>query len=285
MLRRIFILAMWGAWLGLTLYFGWEGLDYYGLDLSSRPASAEHDRLRPSGYVGHGLGITGTMMMIVGVLMYAIRKRARRFATWGNLRDWLAFHIFLCVTGATLVTYHTAFKFGGLVSISYWSMVGVVVSGVLGRYVYVRIPRDIQGNASAASEIERESEEIAKQLRGQYALSETATRALDSIVLSEREGNGGLGRMIVSDLKRLSVGRRVRRVLRQDGMCPSDVSKRIAYLVRRRASLIRSVRFYTLARNVLHYWHVVHLPFTVVMFLIMFVHVAVAILFGSTWIF
>ncbi len=44
-----------------------------------------------------------------------------------------------------LVLYHTAFKFGGIVSVSFWSMVLVVLSGVVGRFIYVQIPRTIQG--------------------------------------------------------------------------------------------------------------------------------------------
>ena len=33
------------------------------------------------------------------------------------------------------------------------------------------------------------------------------------------------------------------------------------------------------------YWHVVHLPFAITMFVIMFVHIAVTIIFGYRWIF
>jgi hypothetical protein len=33
------------------------------------------------------------------------------------------------------------------------------------------------------------------------------------------------------------------------------------------------------------YWHVAHLPFALVMLVIMVVHVAVSIVFGYTWIF
>ena len=48
-------------------------------------------------------------------------------------KHWLEFHIFLCTVGPLLVLYHTAFKFGGIVSVSFWSMVLVVLSGVAGK--------------------------------------------------------------------------------------------------------------------------------------------------------
>ena len=285
--RRLFIAALWMCWIGVTAYFSWVGRDYYFLDLSQRPMQEVHAALRSSGSVGHGLGVVGSCMMIVGVVMYSIRKRSRRIAHWGNLRDWLAFHIFLCVTGATLVTFHTAGKFGGLVSISYWSMVGVAVSGFLGRYIYVRIPRDPSGDETAASTLQSESTAIAEEIREAHNLSAQAIDRLDVIVsksLARGSELDGLLGMVRTDFRMLFLGRRVRSALSVDPDVSRYTAKMIARLVARRVSLERSFQFYRLARRVLHYWHVIHLPFTIIMFLIMFVHVGVAILFGYRWI-
>jgi len=52
------------------------------------------------------------------------------------------------------VLYHTALKFGGIVAVSFWSMAAVVLSGVIGRFIYVRIPRTIQGNELSVKELE-----------------------------------------------------------------------------------------------------------------------------------
>jgi hypothetical protein len=286
-IRRLFIAALWVCWIGVTAYFSWLGRDYYFLGLSQRPMQEVHAVLRPSGSVGHGLGVVGSCLMIVGVVMYSIRKRSRRIAHWGNLRDWLAFHIFLCVTGATLVTFHTAGKFGGLVSISYWSMVGVAVSGFLGRYVYVRIPRDPNGNETAASTLQSESAAIAEEIREAHNLSAQAIERLDAVViksLAQGSDSDGLLGMVRTDLRTVFLGWRVRSALSVDTDMSREAKKTIVRLAVRRVSLERSFRFYRLARRILHYWHVIHLPFTVIMFLIMFVHVGVAILFGYRWI-
>jgi len=56
-------------------------------------------------------------------------------------------------------------------------------------------------------------------------------------------------------------------------------------LATRRIILTRRIAFLQQFRQVFYYWHVVHLPFSIVMFLILFVHVGVAIAFGYTWIF
>ena len=98
-----------------------NGFSYYSLPIEQRVFSAHHLSLKPSGVIGHGLGILGSLMMIVGVSTYMIRKRFRMFFHWGYLKYWLEFHIFLCTVGPLFVLYHTAFKFGGIVAVSFWS--------------------------------------------------------------------------------------------------------------------------------------------------------------------
>ena len=38
-------------------------------------------------------------------------------------------------------------------------------------------------------------------------------------------------------------------------------------------------------QRLFHYWHVFHKPFAILMYVIMFVHVGVAVWLGYTWIF
>ena len=50
-------------------------------------------------------------------------------------------------------------------------------------------------------------------------------------------------------------------------------------VISRRIGLLRTMQ------RIFRYWHIVHLPFAIVMFVIMFIHVAVTIVFGYKWIF
>jgi hypothetical protein len=59
----------------------------------------------------------------------------------------------------------------------------------------------------------------------------------------------------------------------------------LARLSRRRARLQRSMRRLETVRGIFHWWHVVHKPVAIIMLLIMFVHVAVAVSLGYTWVF
>jgi hypothetical protein len=56
-------------------------------------------------------------------------------------------------------------------------------------------------------------------------------------------------------------------------------------LVRREISLNRRIDRLQLMQNLFKYWHVAHLPFALIMLVIMMVHVGAAIAFGYTWVF
>ncbi|HSH75064.1 MAG TPA: hypothetical protein VLA09_05255, partial [Longimicrobiales bacterium] len=129
-----------------------------------RPFSALDDLFSPTGIVGQGYGVVGTLLMLVGVVSYTARKRLRVLARVGKLRDWLHFHIFLCLVGPFLVVLHTTFKFNGVVAISFWSMVIVVVSGIFGRYVYAWIPKTINGHFLAVEEVRVQMESLVQEV-------------------------------------------------------------------------------------------------------------------------
>ncbi len=118
--------------LGLSYY----GRAYYNLPIEERYYTSTgelnqmHKLLYPSGYIGHNLGIYGTIFILLGLFSYMIRKRYKIFMELGALKYWLDFHIFLCTLGSVMVLFHTSFKFGGIISIGFWSLVIVWVSGL-----------------------------------------------------------------------------------------------------------------------------------------------------------
>ena len=81
------------------------------------------------------------MMVDAGALRGA-QALARGCANVGSMPLWLEVHIFCGIVGPVLVTFHTSFKFNGIISVAYWSMMAVMLSGFVGRYLYVRIPKN-----------------------------------------------------------------------------------------------------------------------------------------------
>jgi hypothetical protein len=136
-----------------VIAIGVHGFGYYTTSIPERPFLPAYSTMKPSGPYSHGLGIVGASMITIGVTMYSTRKRVKRLWNLGKLSRWLEVHIFLCLLGPLLVVYHTTFKAGGIAAISLWCMLSVAASGIIGRFLYVQIPRNIKGNELSEQEI------------------------------------------------------------------------------------------------------------------------------------
>ncbi len=242
---------------------------------------------KPAGKIGHGIGIIGSAMMIFGVLMYSTRKRWKALRYSGKLKYWLEFHIFLCLLGPTLVMYHTTFKFGGLVSVSLWSMVAVVLSGIIGRYIYTQIPHNISGNALSADELENENKGYSELLRSTYAADAETFLLIDNIGVKLKKNEKdfkALLAIIKDDFVHRSRLAALKTHLQKQNISEEHI-KGIISVAKKKALLVRRIAFLGTAQRLFHYWHVVHQPFSIIMFVILAIHVVVTVSFGYRWIF
>ena len=275
------------VWLALAGSATLWGLDYYLLPLQDRAYSDLAESFSPTGFVGHGLGIVGTALMTIGVVGYILRKRVPALAGAGSLRHWLQVHIFLCTLGPFFVLLHTTFKFGGIVSVSFWSMAIVVASGVFGRYVYVRIPKTINGRFLDLETVRANTRARTESLRA--LLGDSADELGDLMEVSTLPSRPpGLTRALVlaaqGDLDYRRRKRRMKRFLRQRNL-GANVRADVLGLTEEQARLRQQALLLQPFQRLFRYWHVMHLPLAVVMFMILGIHVTVAILFGYTWIF
>ena len=154
-----------------TAYTGYIGYDFYSMPVDQRFFHPRYDWFKPSGIFGHGLGIVGTLLITIGVVLYIARKKYGFLGRFVRLRYMLEFHIFLCTLGPIMVLFHTSFKFGGIVSVAFWSMVAVVLSGVAGRYIHVRIPRNVDGHEMTLQEVRARQDELFMRIRNALGLS------------------------------------------------------------------------------------------------------------------
>ena len=88
-----------------------------------------------SSLVGHGIGIVGFILMLMTATLYSLRK-LRTDARWGSTAGWLKFHMVTGLVGPYMVLLHTAMKFNGFAGLTMLLTVVVVISGVVGRYLY-----------------------------------------------------------------------------------------------------------------------------------------------------
>jgi hypothetical protein len=278
---RAVLTVLWVLAAGAALAYAW---DYYMLPLPERPFSPKHELLAPTGLFGHWLGIIGSLMMAVGVGVYELRKRVPFMSRAGKLSYWLQVHIFLCTLGPFLILLHTSFRFGGVVSIAFWSMVLVVLSGVFGRFVYVRIPKTIHGQFRTLESIERQ-----RKLLIEMVVRDTGLEAakIERLLLSQRMPvKQGLLSSITSAV-RFELGRkkRERAINRQlDGWrVTPGMRSRVLYLAQREVEIDQQIQLLKPFQRLFRYWHVFHLPLAIVLLLILIVHVTVVTMFGYGW--
>ncbi len=202
---------------------------------------------------------------------------------WGLLKHWLEFHIFLCTLGPLMVLFHTAFKFGGLVSISFWSMVAVFLSGIAGRFIYLQIPRTIEGRELSLSEVKNLRTDVNQGIRSVAGMSEQLIEVLTKTM--EDGENARMTKGFVSAIfSDRSLVRKVDSLLKVRGM-EKGSRRKIRKLVASELSLNHRIARLHKMQQLFRYWHVAHLPFALVMMVIMVIHVVVTILFGFKWIF
>lgn len=276
--HRIYLGTMTLIVILVTIYLFFRGLPYYKTSIEERFYHADHKTLKPSGPLGHGLGIAGTLLMVIGVFGYQARKYMRSLSRVWVLKHWLEFHIFLCTLGPIMVLFHTSFKFGGLVSISFWSMVAVVASGVVGRFIYLQIPRTIQGRELSLNEIRGMQSELTEKIEVELSseklneiLALTKRSSSEKSMIAQYLADWKLRGNIKEQLKRANLsGKKLNDVMR---------------LVSNELNMNRKIERLQVMQKWFNYWHVIHLPFAIIMLVIMLIHVGVTIAFGYKWIF
>lgn len=281
-LRNTLLLAYAGA-LAIVAYFALTGSSYYLTPLIERPRHEDYWALKPGGAVGHALGTAGSALMVL-MLLYTLRKRVRAFRGLGQLRLWLHFHIFCGIFGPLLVILHSSFKVRGLVALSFWSMIVVSLSGFVGRFLYVQLPRRRSGDELSLVEAEALDQSLRERLEEEFKLSQEQLEALDRISNSGLEPGAGLLEVLVSlPIDPFVLRLRLRRLQASFSATPPGVVGELARVLYRKAYLHRRIFILHQLQSLFHYWHVFHKPFSVIMYLFMAIHVAVALATGYGW--
>lgn len=256
------------------------GADYYLAALAERPQHPLHNLLKPSGLIGQGFGVVGGLFCVL-TLLYPIRKRWRLLENLGTPRTWFQFHVYFGIAGPLLATLHTTFKFGGLASISFWSMIIVMASGFVGRFLFAQLPRNRRGVILSLKEIEAEIR-VVQQALADDGLNDTLfVDSQDSHKVGRTSGWRTLFRLMIH--RRRSLRRWNRRLSAQH--IPASATRRMLPLLSRKFFLESSRMTLELTTKAFSLWHTLHLPFTYVMFLTLIIHVGLAIFLGYTWIF
>lgn len=262
------------------------GLPYYVLPAAERVRHPLHAWLGPSGYIGQSAGLLA-LAIFLALWLYPLRKKLRSPAFTGTIARWLDVHVQLALALPLLVAVHAAWRFGGVIGLGFWAMLVVWLSGIVGRYIYTRIPRGKAG-------VELSREEIAAE-RGRLLLQIAAETGLEPAIIertlaADPSPAGRLGviatvqRLVTDDISRRRAARRLALLCRQRGLPLSRPTLAHATrLARREMALSQHSRMLDATHDLLRYWRVAHRPVAVAALVVVLVHVAVVVSVGATW--
>jgi hypothetical protein len=110
----------------------------------------------PRSNFGFYLGVVGSVMMLA-LLAYPLRKHVRFMHRWGALKNWFRIHMIMGIVGPILVLFHSTFHLRSTnATVALFSMLGVVISGIIGRFIYTKIHYGLYGRRATLGKIQTE---------------------------------------------------------------------------------------------------------------------------------
>ena len=287
-LKMAYLLAIAGT-LALLVY----GSSYYWSSAGQRALSSRHAYLKPSGSIGLRLGMFGVLLFLF-IYLYPIRKKWAWLGRQGNSKRWLDIHVLLGLLAPVVITFHSAFKFSGIAGVAYWIMIVVLLSGVVGRYIYAQIPRNLNSAELSLREAQEQSLRLTTQLKNTGILS---SRDIDGLLhlpdireVASASVLGALCRMLLFDLGfPLRVWRLRQKMLWSErrwwslvglGRGQNAVLERAISMAREQTLLAKKILFLSKSHRMLHLWHIIHRPFSYSFAVLASIHVILMLMLG-----
>lgn len=262
--------------LTLWVLFRLGGWHYYSTPLAVRGYEGMHRALRPSGPFGQSFGLVGAVMMLVPFL-YMLRKRFVRWTWAGSMKTWLEVHLFCGILGPVLITFHTSFKFNGIISAAYWAMVIVVLSGFIGRYLFVRIPRTLRGTELTRSDLDAKADGLIEDLKSTVGEGPWLDRVRS--VADARPDRLTVAGLLFGEIGLRLRLRRLGHELVSSGL-PGTQRHALMRLSTERALLVRRIAYLEKTKYAFGLWHVFHVPLVYFLLIIACVHVGITLYLG-----
>jgi hypothetical protein len=264
------------------------GARYYLLPIAERVRSPLHPLFKSSGAVGQAAGVIA-LAIFAFLWLYPLRKKWRRLAFTGSVGRWMEVHIIAALALPLLLTIHAAWRFTGVIGLGYWAMMIVCASGIVGRYLYVRIPRSRTGAELSLEEVAGQRRALLQQIVVSTGLSLDEVQALipGDVACGAATPARAIRMMVVNDLTRWRTTREIRRRWRALAGHSTTLDGRtideVATLVAREIALAQQVALLNATHRIFRWWHVAHRPIALTALIAVIIHVAVVVAVGATW--
>mgnify|MGYP007062144106 FL=1 len=153
------------AVLGAALYIGWQNSDEF--------------LITPEWGTGYWLGITGGVMFLM-IFLYPLRKKSKLLRNLGSVKVWFNAHMIFGLLAPTIIIFHSNFQLGATNSnIALYSMLLVVISGLIGRYIYAQIHYGLFGKHADLAELTAISDATRGQLGEAFGVAPVLENVLE----------------------------------------------------------------------------------------------------------
>ncbi len=238
--------------------------------------------------LGYWLGILGGTLMLT-LLLYSVRKRVPWLRTLGATRHWFRMHMTLGIVGPLVILYHSNFQVGSVNSqVALYCTLIVAASGVVGRYFYAQIHHGLYGPSTSLRALVATAEASEETAGNNPALNGEAGRRLAALAARVLDKPETLGQSawwpVWFGLRTRWAGFQIKRLAYQNidelagtsaaGRAHRSRLRRAARLyVGKRLGEIRRVAQFRFFEKLFSLWHVVHVPFFLMMVISAIVHV------------
>jgi hypothetical protein len=219
--------------------------------------------------------------------LYPLRKRAHWMRRMSTVPNWLVFHVWVGLMAPLTILFHAAFRFNNLIAtFTYGSLVVVVVTGIIGRYIYSMVPGAGGVRFGELEDLRRAWAELVEEIRSDLG-SDVAPAWLGHLLeppVPARKASPIHALLAVlswpvAALRTRSAARALsRRLTAERGLA---LRAAVDQMVRLRLQ----IEFFGGIKRLLATWRFGHSLLALFLVVVIILHVAVSIAFGYRWIF
>jgi hypothetical protein len=242
----------------------------------------------PRSDFGWYLGVVGSVMLLL-MLAYPLRKHVGFMSRWGALKHWFRIHMIMGIVGPTFILFHSTFHLRSLnATIALFSMLGVVISGIIGRFIYTKIHYGLYGRRATQGKVQEELAGLSDDAKSRLHFAPRVEQWLQSFERDskqlDRSFTSHLFSPLTIGLKRIILAfrcaRELRKILKTErhtefrGGASEAIQLTSSYLkeCQRVAQFSTFERFFSL-------WHVLHVPLIYILAACTIFHIVAAYMY------
>ena len=239
--------------------------------------------ITPQDGLGYWLGIVGSVMMVL-LLLYPLRKAMPALHWLGNVGEMFRVHMVIGILGPALVVLHSNFHLGSINSnVALGTMLVVVASGIVGRYLYGRIHVGLYGRKAELKEFMSDAESLKMILGhdvGEAPALQTALSAFEAVALQSANPLDALRLGGATRRGRKALQAAMQPLIEQQAIAghwsPGVRAARedaAALHLEEYLSAVRKAAAFSLYERLFAVWHVLHMPMFILLVFAAIVHI------------